>query len=86
MAGKIGTEAQSKVGVFGPVVNMASRLESMTKQLRVPILLDEATARYAREHLPVSEGRVRKLCKLRPYGMETAMLVSQLLPSFEQDN
>lgn len=86
MAGKIGTEAQSKVGVFGPVVNMASRLESMTKQLRVPILIDEATASYARAHLPTSEGRVRKLGKVRPYGMDTAILVSQLLPPVDQDN
>ena len=34
VAGKIGTVDQVKVTVFGPVVNLASRLESMTKILR----------------------------------------------------
>ncbi len=48
VAGKIGTTDQVKVTVFGPVVNLASRLESMTKILRAPILLDEATARAVR--------------------------------------
>jgi adenylate cyclase len=85
IAGKIGTEAQSKVGVFGPVVNLASRLESMTKQLRVPILIDAETAEFARVHLPINEGRVRKLGRVRPYGMETSLMVSQLLPPVEDD-
>ena len=44
VAGRIGPREQAKVTVFGPVVNLASRLETMTKQLRVPILVDEATA------------------------------------------
>jgi adenylate cyclase len=85
MAGKIGTEAQAKVGVFGPVVNLASRLEGMTKQLRVPILIDAATAQFARANLPPSEGRVRKLGQVRPYGMETTLMVSQLLPPVCED-
>src|SRR6185503_14223643 len=46
VAGKIGTQDQVKVTVFGPVVNLASRLEGMTKLLRAPILLDEPTARF----------------------------------------
>jgi len=45
VAGKIGTIDQVKVTVFGPVVNLASRLEGMTKILRAPILLDAATPR-----------------------------------------
>src|SRR5262249_13160698 len=44
LAGRLGTADQFKVGVFGPVVNLAARLESMTKLLRVPILLDERAA------------------------------------------
>ncbi|WP_298867623.1 adenylate/guanylate cyclase domain-containing protein, partial [uncultured Gimesia sp.] len=44
VAGKIGTHDQVKVTVFGPVVNLASRLEGLTKQLRVPVLMDEATS------------------------------------------
>jgi len=81
VAGKIGTEEQVKVTVFGPVVNLASRLESMTSQLRVPILLDEPTAGVVRSHLKPEEGRLRHLARVLPVGMETAVLVSELLPS-----
>ena len=80
VAGKIGTADQVKVTVFGPVVNLASRLEGMTKVLRVPILLDEATATMVGGSLDSSEGRTRRLAKLQPYGMETPLLVSELLP------
>ena len=80
VAGKIGTAEQVKVTVFGPVVNLASRLESMTKQLRVPIVLDEATANIVRPRLNPSEGRMRRLARLLPYGMETPVVVSELLP------
>ena len=80
VAGKIGTAEQVKVTVFGPVVNLASRLESMTRQLRVPILLDEATARIVRPRLHSTEGRIRRLARLLPYGMETPVVVSELLP------
>ena len=51
VAGQIGTTDQVKVTVFGPVVNLASRLEGMTKLLRVPILLDEPTAVAVRQQL-----------------------------------
>jgi adenylate cyclase len=85
VAGRIGTADHAQLTVFGPVANLASRLESMTKQLRVPILLDEPTADYVRKHLAASRGRCRRLGRVRPYGMETALVVSELLPPFEQD-
>src|SRR5580700_11476787 len=75
VAGKIGTAEQVKVTVFGPVVNLASRLESMTRQLRVPIVLDEATARIVRPRLHSTEGRLRRLARLLPFGMETPVVV-----------
>jgi len=80
VAGKIGTEDQVKVTVFGPVVNLASRLESMTRQLRAPVLLDENTARIVRERLDRTVGRVRRLARVLPAGLETPVLVSELLP------
>lgn len=83
VAGKLGASEQVKISVFGPVVNLAARLETMTKQLRVPILLDEATAEFARKGLPSGEGRVRKLAKVLPYGMKTPLMVTELLPSAE---
>ncbi|MBN2022034.1 MAG: adenylate/guanylate cyclase domain-containing protein [Pirellulales bacterium] len=80
VAGKIGTVDQVKVTVFGPVVNLASRLEGMTKILRAPVLLDEATARAIRRNVPRDVARVRRLAVVRPFGMDAALEVSELLP------
>lgn len=84
VAGKIGTSEQVKVTVFGPVVNLASRLESLTKQLRVPIVIDEATAEIVRKKFAAQEGRVRKLARILPAGLETPVAVSELLPPVSQ--
>ncbi len=84
VAGKIGTIDQVKVTVFGPVVNLASRLESMTKILRAPILLDEATARAVRRQVPRDIARVRRLAVVKPYGMDSSLEVSELLPPLSQ--
>jgi adenylate cyclase len=80
VAGGIGTQEQAKVTVFGPVVNLASRLQDMTKLLRVPILIDEPTAAAVREHLPRDVGRVRRMVKVLPYGLETPLVVAELIP------
>lgn len=79
IAGKIGTQEQIKVGAFGPVVNMGSRLEGLTKQLRTSILIDEITAEHVQK-LPKTEMRTRRLGRIRPYGMDTAMTIYELLP------
>ncbi|QDT65013.1 adenylate/guanylate cyclase domain-containing protein [Calycomorphotria hydatis] len=81
VAGKIGTREQVKITVFGPTVNMASRLEGMTKQLGVPVLVDEATATEAQKLLADDEGRIRKLARVVPYGTTQPLTVSQILPS-----
>jgi adenylate cyclase len=80
VAGRIGTTDQVKVTVFGPVVNLASRLEGMTKLLHAPILLDAATAAALRADVPSSIARVRRVARVRPYGLGTAVEVSELLP------
>jgi adenylate cyclase len=81
IAGRIGTRQQAKVGVFGPVVNAAARLEGITRKIGVPILMDEPTAEFAREHLPAEEGRCRRLGLLRPVGLDNPIEVSELLPA-----
>jgi len=81
VAGKIGTSDQAKVGVFGPVVNLASRLEGMTKILQTPILLDEATAQLARQQVPPDLARFRRVARVKPYGLDSALTVTELLPS-----
>jgi adenylate cyclase len=80
VAGKIGTIDQVKVTVFGPVVNLASRLEGMTKLLRAPILIDEATAIAVRRQLTTQTARVRRVARVMPLGIETPLEVSELLP------
>jgi adenylate cyclase len=76
IAGRIGTPDQFKVGVFGPVVNLAVRLESMTKQLGAPVLIDEAMAAALGPPGP----RYRQLARVLPYGMDTPIAVGELLP------
>lgn len=80
VAGRIGTVDQVKVTVFGPVVNLASRLESMTKQLRAPILIDEATASRVRSEVAPHIARTRRVARVLPMGMTTPLMVSELLP------
>jgi adenylate cyclase len=80
VAGKIGTSDQVKVTVFGPVVNLASRLEGMTKTFGAPILMDEQTARAVRKAVPRDVARVRRVARVRPFGMETPSEISELLP------
>ena len=80
IAGMIGSSEQSKVGVFGPPVNLGSRLESMTKQFGVPILIDEPTAEVVRSSMLPHQGRCRRLARVMPYGVETPLIVSELLP------
>ncbi len=80
VAGRIGTTDQVKVTVFGPVVNLASRLEAMTKQLQASILMDEPTAEWIRKHVSRDTLRVRRVAKVLPYGMQTPLIVSELLP------
>jgi adenylate cyclase len=80
VAGGIGTADQAKVTVFGPVVNLASRLQDMTKLLRVPILLDEPTAEAVRAHTPPDVARVRRLARVKPSGLSTPLTVAELVP------
>jgi adenylate cyclase len=80
VAGKIGARTQAKVGVFGPVVNLASRLEGMTKILGAPILMDPVTAQAAGAQIQASAGRCRRLVVVTPLGLDTPLTVYELLP------
>ena len=80
VAGKIGTREQVKVTVFGPVVNLAARLEGMTRPLNSMILADQSTV----ERLLPSEDskwRARRLGKFLPYGLTISVDVYQVLDS-----
>jgi adenylate cyclase len=80
VAGKIGTVDQVKVTVFGPVVNLASRLEGMTKTLHAPILIDQRTADVLRSQLSPDAGRLRRVAVVKPFGMDHRLEVTELLP------
>jgi adenylate cyclase len=80
VAGGIGPAEQAKITVFGPVVNLASRLQDMTKLLRVPILIDEQTAAAVRGHTASDVARVRRLAKVKPFGLDTPLTVTELVP------
>jgi adenylate cyclase len=86
IAGRLGTIDQFKVGVFGPTVNLASRLESMTKQFEVPILVDEAVAAHVSKHKASGWARVRRVAKVKPAGMMTPVLIHELLPPVGHDS
>ena len=80
IAGQIGTTQQAKIGVFGPVVNQGSRIEGLTRQFGISICIDEATADFVRRLMPPEEGRCRRLARVRPKGMDTSLLLYELLP------
>jgi adenylate cyclase len=84
VAGKIGTSDHVKVTVFGPVVNLAARLESMTKFAGAPILLDPATAAVLRNRLSPELGRIRRVAKVLPYGLASPVEISELLPPVDE--
>ncbi|MGI9519027.1 MAG: adenylate/guanylate cyclase domain-containing protein, partial [Pirellulaceae bacterium] len=84
VAGRIGTDDQVKVTVFGPVVNVAARLETMTARMRAAILVDQRTDQLIRvmqksDDLP-SLPRVRRLAIIKPFGMNNSIAISQVLP------
>ncbi len=80
IAGQIGTTQQAKIGVFGPVVNQGSRIEGLTRQFGISICIDEATADFVRRLMPPEEGRCRRLACVYPKGMDTSLLLYELLP------
>lgn len=80
VAGKIGSADQVKVTAFGPVVNLAARLESLTRLFRVPVLCDAATAAIIQREGGPAGSRVRNLCTILPAGFSRPVPLWQILP------
>ncbi len=79
VAGMLGTHDQRKIGVFGPAVNLAARLESMTKQLGASILLDERAMEALEASGSDLAARVRLLASIQPAGLDTPTPVYELM-------
>lgn len=84
VAGPIGTDDQLKVSVFGPVVNRAARLESLTKVLKAAVLIDEPTANTIRERVPWETARLRRIGRVALPQMPRTETVFELLPPQSQ--
>jgi adenylate cyclase len=81
VAGRLGTLEQFKIDVFGPTVNLAARLESLTKHFGVPILMDDECGKRLAEVDPTGQWvRSRKLARVKPYGMRRVLTATELLP------
>ncbi|WP_020471850.1 adenylate/guanylate cyclase domain-containing protein [Zavarzinella formosa] len=79
VAGEIGPFDFRKFGVFGPVVNLASRLEGMTKLVGVPILIDENAAAFLRKCDPEErEFQLRPFPVVQPDGMTVRTTIHEL--------
>ncbi|CAN5122775.1 adenylate/guanylate cyclase domain-containing protein [soil metagenome] len=81
VAGRLGSDELAKVDVFGPTVNLASRLESLTKAFGARILIDATTAAVLEKADPQRRKfRVRKFAAICPMGMTVAVTPFELLP------
>ncbi|MGI9473453.1 MAG: adenylate/guanylate cyclase domain-containing protein, partial [Rubripirellula sp.] len=78
VAGRIGTVDQVKVTAFGPVVNLASRLEGLTKMFGAKVIVDSDTATAIRDSGRDSQ-RLRRLARVRPAGLEKDIEAWELL-------
>jgi adenylate cyclase len=86
IAGRIGSDEQIKIGVFGPVVNRASRLQDLTKSIGASILLDGPTAAVVRGVLSEREAGLRRVTLVRPPGISTPVEVYALVSALGDDD
>ncbi len=79
VAGKIGSRDQVKVTAFGPVVNLASRLEGMNRIVNSSLLIDRATMEQVSSNRTELGFQLRGLGRFQPYGMSLVSEVFEVL-------
>jgi adenylate cyclase len=78
-AGNIGSEKRLSWTVMGDNVNLSSRLEGMTRQYRVRVIISEATRREVTEHFVV-----RELDKIQVKGRKQPVTIYELMGPLAQ--
>ncbi len=76
--GLMGVAHQEKIDVFGPVVNRASRLESLTKRFGVQVLVDDAVRTALANSGNDRQAAFRALPRVRLAGMKQPQQVHEL--------
>ncbi len=78
--GNTGSKVKFKYGPLGPTVNLASRVQGITKKLGVAALITDSTARAI--------GRVfdfRRLAVVRPVGIQESVVLHELRANADED-
>ncbi len=79
LAGRLGAHDLAVVDLYGPVVNLAFRLEEMTKAFGIGIVVSDEIAKKLRVADPANRRwRLRSLGSVRPRGMKAPLVAYDL--------